>query len=275
MTSCRLILIVLLAGLIAACGGRDHETLVLTGSSTVAPPLSDIAADFEAANPGVRVDVQTGGSSRGIADARRGTADLGMASRDLRPEENDLFAHVIARDGISLLVHKDNPVRELSTEAVRQLFRGEIANWSALTDFEAPVTIVHKGEGRATLEVFLEHFGLDNGEVSADLIVGENQQGIRSVAGNRGAIGYVSIGATTHEVDAGTPIRPVAIEGVTPDADSVARGDYPLTRNLTLISKNPPEGLLADFLAFARSEAGSRRFQQHFLTPVQITQTGH
>ncbi len=269
MSPSRLIVMLLVAGLLlAGCGERDHDTLILTGSSTVAPPLSDIAADFEAANPGVRVDIQSGGSSRGIVDVRRGTADLGMSSRDLRADEDDLLSHLVARDGISLLVHRANPVTNLSDEQVRKLFRGEIPNWSELGDFDAPVTIVHKGEGRATLEVFLEHFQLNNGEVKPDLIVGENQQGIRSVAGNRGAIGYVSIGAATHEAESGTPIRSLAIDGVTPDADTVARGDYPLTRNLILVSNGPPEGLLADFLTFVHSDTGGQRFQKHFFTPA-------
>ena len=51
---------------------RLQGKLVLTGSSTVAPLASEIGKGFESENPGVRVDVQTGGSSRGIADARQG-----------------------------------------------------------------------------------------------------------------------------------------------------------------------------------------------------------
>ncbi|MFU8832476.1 MAG: phosphate ABC transporter substrate-binding protein [Wenzhouxiangella sp.] len=262
-------ILILLALLnLSACGQHDRETLVLTGSSTLGPMMSDIAADFEAANPGVRIDVQTGGSSRGIADVRRGTADLGMISRELRPDESDLSAHVVARDGISLIVHADNPLSALGNEQVAQLFRGEISNWGELTDHDVQVTIVHKGQGRATLDVFLAHFDLNDRDVRAHLIVGENQQAIRSVAGNRGAIGYVSIGAALHEQELGTSIRIVSIEGISPDADAVARGIYPLTRNLNLVSRGTPGDLASEFLRFARSGQGDIRVREHFFVPA-------
>ncbi|TVP52455.1 MAG: phosphate ABC transporter substrate-binding protein [Halomonadaceae bacterium] len=253
---------------LSGCGKPQHDTLVLTGSSTVAPLISDLAADFEALNPGVRVDVQSGGSSRGLADVRQGTAALGMISRELRSEESGLQAHVIARDGISLLVHARNPVTELSDEQVRRLFRGEIANWQEVTDFDARVSIVHKGEGRATLDVFLAYFALHNRDVKADLIVGENQQGIRSVAGNPGAIGYVSIGSANYEIAQGVPVKGLAIAGVAPDATAIAQGDYPLSRNLNLVTQGELGGLAADFVAYARSPQAHERIQQHFFTPV-------
>ncbi|MCH9639427.1 MAG: substrate-binding domain-containing protein, partial [Betaproteobacteria bacterium] len=76
------------------------QRLVLTGSSTVAPLVGEIARQFESLNPGVRIDVQTGGSSRGINDARNGIADIGMVSRALKTNEKDLLAFTIALDGI-------------------------------------------------------------------------------------------------------------------------------------------------------------------------------
>ena len=54
--------------------------LVLTGSSTVAPLAAEIAKRYETEHSGVRIDVQSGGSSRGIADARQGVANVGMVS---------------------------------------------------------------------------------------------------------------------------------------------------------------------------------------------------
>ena len=94
----------------AGADAGPQGKLTLTGSSTVAPLAGELAKRYESLHPGVRIDVQTGGSSRGIADARRGTADIGMASRALKPGEEDLAAHTIALDGITVIVHKDNPV---------------------------------------------------------------------------------------------------------------------------------------------------------------------
>src|SRR5262249_48034346 len=118
--------VVILAGMVSFLGctsATDHTLagagkIVLTGSSTVAPLAAEIGKRFEALHPGVRVDVQTGGSSRGIADARQGLADIGMVSRALKPEENDLHAFAIARDGVCIIVHRENPVRTLTDQQV-------------------------------------------------------------------------------------------------------------------------------------------------------------
>ncbi len=87
---------------------------MLSGSSTVAPLAAEIGKRFESLHPGVRVDVQTGGSSRGINDARAGLADIGMASRALKASEGDLSSFTIALDGISVIVNRSNPAASLS-----------------------------------------------------------------------------------------------------------------------------------------------------------------
>src|SRR5574340_638372 len=68
-------------------GHAASQKLVLTGASTIAPLVSEIARRFESRYPGTRIDVQSGGSSRGINDVRNGTAGIGMVSRSLKPEE--------------------------------------------------------------------------------------------------------------------------------------------------------------------------------------------
>src|SRR5436305_907714 len=96
--------IVFLAALVGCSpsnqGSGPANRLVLTGSSTVAPLAAEIGKRFEEQHPGVRIDVQTGGSSRGVADARQGLADIGMVSRALNEQEKDLHAFSIARDGV-------------------------------------------------------------------------------------------------------------------------------------------------------------------------------
>ena len=105
--------IVLVVGL-SACGQSETEKLVLTGSSTVAPLASEIARAFEQLHPETRIDVQTGGSSRGINDARNDLADIGMVSRALKSNESDLTAQTIAWDGITLILNSSNPVQLLT-----------------------------------------------------------------------------------------------------------------------------------------------------------------
>ncbi|MHC4877886.1 MAG: phosphate ABC transporter substrate-binding protein [Planctomycetota bacterium] len=229
--------------------------LVLTGSSTVAPLAAEIGRRFEVEHPDVRVDVQTGGSSRGIADALSGVADLGMASRALKPDEEQqgLVSHAIAIDGVSIIVNAGNPVTDLTKSDVVALFTGEITNWSAVGGSDVDVVVVNKAEGRATLEVFLQHFELNNEDIQADVVVGDNQHGIKTVAGNPLAIGYVSIGAAQSEAEQGTPLRLVPVDGIRPTAQNVASGKFPVTRPLLLLSKGQPMGLAAAFVEFAKT----------------------
>ena len=98
----------------ASLPGADTR-LTLTGSSTVAPLASEIARRFEAQHAGVRIDVQTGGSTRGVTDVRAGRADIGMASRALAKDEADVSAYAIAVDGVACIVNRSNPVTMLST----------------------------------------------------------------------------------------------------------------------------------------------------------------
>ena len=237
------------------CDDSTRTSLVLTGSSTVAPLASEMGKKFEALHPGVRVDVQTGGSSRGIADVRQGAADLGMVSRALRSEEGDLTSHAVALDGIGLIVHQENPIAELSDAEVVGIYTGSIEDWSQVGGSPGPITVVHKAEGRSTLELFLQHFKIKNSRVRPDVVIGDNEQGIKTVAGNPGAVGYVSIGTAEYDAAIGVPVRLLPTRGVEATTASVATGRFPLTRSLNFVALGPPTGLAEEFLAFVRSSA--------------------
>ena len=244
--------------------------LVLTGSSTIAPLAAELGKKFEQLHPGVRVDVQSGGSSRGVADARSGLADIGMASRVLNSEESDLFAFTIALDGVCVILHTDNPVKSLSYEQIVHIYTGKIRNWKEVEGVDAPITVVNKAEGRSTLELFLHYFKLKNAAVKADVIIGDNEQGIKTVAGNPNAIGYVSIGTAEYDADHGTSIKLLPMSGVAASVKNVLNGTFPLTRPLNLITNTPPQGLAKAFIDFARSpDAGHLIREQNFVPPPQ------
>ncbi|MDD1010785.1 substrate-binding domain-containing protein [Pseudomonas shahriarae] len=226
---------------------------MLTGSSTVALLALEIAKRFEQQNPGVRIDVQSGGSSRGVADAPSGLAGIGMVSRALKPEENKLTAHVIAMDGVGIIAHSGNPVRSLTDAQIKAIYTGRITNWNAVGGKDGRITVVNKAEGRSTLELFLQHFALKNSEIKPQVVIGENQQGIKTVAGNPGAIGYVSIGSAEFEEAQGTPIKLLPMAGVAASVANVRNGRFPLARPLNLVTKGAPAGWSRRFIDFARS----------------------
>lgn len=229
------------------------ERLVLSGSSTVAPLALEIAKRFEQQNPGVRVDVQSGGSSRGVADARSGLANIGMVSRALTPEEQDLTAHAIAMDGIGIILHSANPVQSLTDAQIKAIYTGRITDWKDVGGKAGRITVVNKAEGRSTLELFLQHFSLKNSDIKPQVIIGDNQQGIKTVAGNPGAIGYVSIGSAEFEAGHGTPIKLLPMEGVAATVAKVRSGRFPLSRPLNLVTREAPTSLVKRFIAFAQS----------------------
>ena len=250
------------------CSQSTTEKLTLTGSSTIAPLASELAREFETLHPNVRVDVQTGGSSRGIADARSGVADIGMASRPLKIKEKDLFAHEIAYDGIALILNAQNPVSELTDQEIIAIYTGDIDNWRQVGGPDQAITVINKAEGRSTLELFLKYFKLDNKQVKADIIIGDNQQGIKTVAGSPAAIGYVSIGTAEFEVSQNTAIKILGLGGIPATTSTVKDGDFPLSRPLNFVTVGPPEGLSKTFIEFAQSDKVHSLVESQFFIPV-------
>ncbi len=246
---------------------RLEGRLLLSGSSTVAPLVTEIAARFEADHPSVRIDIQTGGSGKGIADVRSGQADIGMTSRPLKEDERDLVAHRLATDGVALIVHASNPIPELTRLQVIDIYTGEVDDWSGVGGAALPIQVVHKAEGRATLEVFLAHFEIDNTAIRPDVIVGENAQAILAVAGSPGAIGYVSIGSAETEAHLGASIRLLPLDGIPATSDEVAAERFPMSRPLNLVVASEPSPLALAFIDFARSEAVHDLVREAFFVP--------
>ena len=277
-TVTRLAGVVIAASLMLVGCGNNEATgkVTVSGSSTVAPLAQVIGQRYESENPGVEIDVQTGGSSRGVNDATMGLVDIGMASRALTPDEEDsLSPYTLAWDGIAPIVHRDNPVRALSDSQIRGIYAGDISNWSTLGGPDAEIVVVNKAEGRSTLELFLHYFDLKNSEISADVVIGDNQQGIKTVAGNPHAISYVSIGTAEFEASDGTPIRLLPMGGVEASTASVSSGQFPLSRPLNLLVGPEPTQAAQRFLDYARSERVADLVKGQFFVPIDYSSVEH
>ena len=247
--------------------GESGSTLTVTGSSTIAPLMAELAERYET-ETGIQVDVQSGGSGRGMGDVRQGLADLGMVSRALKADEQDLDGHLIGRDGIAIIVHRDNPVRALNDDQVRAIYTGKMQRWDAGSTEGRPITVVHKAQGRSTQELFLAYFQLENSQVRPDRVIGENQQGIKAVAGDPFAIGYVSIGTAIYEADNGTAIRLLPLEGKPASLAVLAQGGYPLARELNLVTHGEMSQPVADFLAFVTRTDMADVYHDYYFLPA-------
>lgn len=257
-----------LALCVAGTAVAHENRLVVTGASTIAPLVLELGKQFEKLHPGVRVDVQSGGSSRGINDTRSGIAHIGMVSRALKDDEKDVLAHTIAHDGVALIVHRDNHVKALGDDQVRAIFTGKITDWKNVGGRDGRITVVSKAEGRSTLELFLHHFGLQNSAIKAHVIIGDNPQGIKTVSGNPNSVGYVSIGSAEYEVKNGAPLRLLPMGQVAATTENVRNGSFPLARPLNLVTKGAPHGLAKEFIDFARSTKADNLVREQFFVPI-------
>lgn len=105
-------------------------TVEVVGSTSVTPVMEKLAEAYSALNEGVTINITSNGSSAGMEAAMNGTADLGMASRELDEEEQAaLNFDAIAIDGIAVIAHPENPISGLTLENVKQIFLGEVTEW--------------------------------------------------------------------------------------------------------------------------------------------------
>lgn len=116
-------------------GSNPKGKVVIAGSSSVTPVMEKLAEAYKEANTNAEIEVQQSDSTTGITSARDGLCDIGMASRELKESETSygLTATVIATDGIAVIVNKSNPIDELSSDQVKEIYTGELTEWSELT----------------------------------------------------------------------------------------------------------------------------------------------
>ena len=250
--------------------------LTLAGSSTVQPVAEAFGQAFEKQYQGVRIDVHGGGSSVGITAPQTGLADIGMVSRPLRQNETQkLRATTFALDGIALITHATNPIKNLSSTQVVSLFTGAATNWQAVGGKDAQPVIVNKEEGRGTRTLFEQYFGLAEKVTSNALIIGPNGQAILTVAGNPQAIAYVSIGAAEVAMQRGVPIKSLALDGVHATQVTVQDGSYGLRRPLNFVTAQPPQGVTKVFLDFVLTPAGQQLVRDHDFVPARAQIAQH
>ncbi len=247
----------------------NEQQILLTGSSTVAPIMLDIAQAFEKSNPKSTVEIQTGGSTRGIIDVKRGLSQIGMISRDLKKSEKGLKYKTIAIDGLGFVLHSKNPIKNLSKQQLKNIYSGKITHWSSLGWVNKPITVVHKAEGRSTLELFLDYIQIKNSKVKPSLIIGDNEQGIKTISGNPYAIGYVSIGAASYNIKKGVKLKLISLDGIAANKSNIMNKSYPILRTLNLVYKGELSLLGSKLLSFSSGLEANTILDKHYVIKPQ------
>ena len=239
--------------------------ITLSGSHTLGSILSEIAKPYETAHPGVKIEVKENATWRGIADVRQGTADIGMVARSIKADEKDLLAFAIAKDGISITIHRENPVKNLTDKQIVGIYTGKIKNWKEVGGKNVPIVVIHRSEGVAALEPFLSYFKLEKSAIRADVVVTETDELVQAMVGKPQAIGFSSIGVVESIKD----IKLLPINGVAPTNENVSSGKFPITRPLNVVTKNPPSALVKEFIDFSLSQEAQAIVKQKKFAPVK------
>ncbi|MDM7998578.1 MAG: phosphate ABC transporter substrate-binding protein [Dehalococcoidia bacterium] len=249
-----LVVLAVLGTMLAGCGQAPAGTVSIAGSTTVQPLAETLADAFMDKYPDVRIDVGGGGSSVGVTSVKNGTVDIGTSSREIKEEELPIVKHLVARDGIAIIVRPGNPVNGLTRAQVRDIFSGVITNWKEVGGPDHDIYVVVRESGSGTRAAF-EEMVMAKPEPAVSIVSTALQQssngGVKqAVGGDSYAIGFISFGYVDDTVKA------LDIDGIEATAENAKNGTYPIVRPLYFLTKEEPTGLVKDFIDFCLSDEG-------------------
>ena len=264
---------VLLIGALTGCAPAETkepaanglgESITLNGSTSVQPLAEELAKAFKEKNPDATIDIQGGGSGVGIKSAADGVADIGMSSRDLKPEEKSLKEFKIAVDGIAVIVNPTNEIQGLSMEQILKIYTGEITDWKEVGGKEGKITVVTREEGSGTRGAFIELTKVESKSegdrtVASAITQGSTGAVITTVAGDPNAIGYASFGSAKENTD----IKLISVDGKACTEENIYAGEYKISRPFLMLTQAEPTGLAKAFLDFIISEEGQTVVSGH------------
>ncbi|UYP47778.1 hypothetical protein NEF87_004063 [Candidatus Lokiarchaeum ossiferum] len=254
----------------------DTQSLVVDGSTTVQPIASKAAEVFMTYFPGYTITVKGTGSGTGIASLIAGTCDIAMASRSIKSSEitsletagGSSVEHVLAADGIGIIVHPDNPLTGLTMDELHDIFNGSISNWNEVGDgsHSGEITVVNRETTSGTYGFFKDTV-LDDDTFREDAqIVEKNSNGAvhDAVASIPSAIGYVGLGYIDEDV------QNMELDGVAASTATVADETYSIARNLYFYTNGTPaeDSFAALFIQFIMSPIGQAIVEGEKFVPV-------
>jgi len=238
--------------LLIGCSSNITGTITESGSTTVQPIAEKLASAFEAENPSVRVVIQGGGSGVGIKAVNDGTVDIGAASRELTASDPTLVKHLLARDGIAIIVPPSNPITNLTKQQVIDIFSGNIINWSQVGGPNKSIDVVAREEGSGTRTAF-QDLVMGKVLIKADAILQSSNGAIKTAVSNDPqAVGFLSLGYIDSSVKA------LAMNDVPATEENAKNGTYPVVRPLYFLTNTQPTGIVKDFIDFCVGPDGQK-----------------
>ena len=237
------------AAALTACGGSASASASAaagsTASSTAAALSGNVAAGgstsmknviaaltegFAEVEPGVTVSYDPTGSGAGITGAADKTLDIGLSSRALKDDEKaDVEGTTIALDGIAIIVNNASKVENLTVDQLKQMFTGEITNWSEVGGDDGEIVLIGREAGSGTRDGFESIVDVKDSCKYAQELTATGAV-ISAVEANPLAIGYASLSAV------GDTVKMVTVGGVECSEETVKDGSYEVQRPFVFVT---------------------------------------
>ncbi len=256
--------VVLLASRTLA-GEQLQGSIQMKGSDTMVNLCQAWAEAFMARHPQVNVAVTGGGSGTGIAALIGGTCDLAASSRKITAKEVAAASAkgaapqelIVALDGLAVVVHPKNPVKQLTLQQLAELFTGKITNWRDVGGENNRVVLLSREVNSGTHVYFKEHVLGPSNEFAPEALLMPSSQAIADeAAGNLSAIGYYGMGYTNPRNAVMAIAKTTSDSAIAPSEETVRSGAYPISRPLFLYTHGTPGGVVKAFLDFIQSPEG-------------------
>jgi phosphate transport system substrate-binding protein len=257
--------------LVVVAAGSGAEALRIEGSTTVGPMADAFAQYFKSVQPDLSITVNQTGSGDGAAALIDGRCDIADMSRFMTADEFKKavgkgilpVAHVVAMDGVCVVVHPSNPVGALTKAQIRDIYMGRVANWKEVGGPDMPIVAISRDTSSGTYETF-EMLVLEKQKMAAGVeYVNSNPQAQARVKSTTGAIGYVGL-AFVQDVKA------VKVDGIAPTRQTIASGSYPVARPLFMFTNGYPKlgSTLHKFVTFYLTEKGQDLIEAKNFVPL-------
>lgn len=279
------IAILLLVGLVTGLTGCGSDVINIVGSNTVTPLSAVWAEEFMDMHPEANIAVSGPGSGAGIAALINGTTDICQASRTIRPTEIEQaqangvepYEIQVAIDALSVVVHPDNPVSELTFAQLSAIYTGQITNWNEVGGDDAEIVAIARDTNSGTHVFFKEHVvqmqGLPTEDTSLEyggdvLMLPSTEEGVDQVADNPGTIFYPGLGYVTDEIKLIAVKRTADSTAVLPSIETALDGTYPIARPLLFYTNGEPTGVIKDFIDYCLSSEGQAKVLEVGYVPL-------
>jgi phosphate transport system substrate-binding protein len=227
---------------------------------------------------GAVVNVSGGGSGIGLKALIAKTVDVANSSREIKKEEQEQATKngvtpvetIVGWDGIAVVVHPENTVKQLTLAQLAGIYTGNIKDWKEVGGKAGAIVAAGREPVSGTYVFFKEHVLLKGTDyASTVLALNSNQAIVSEIAGNTSAIGYVGLGFVTPKVRALPVAKDAAGKAVEPSTATVVDKTYPISRPLLVYTNGQPAGEVKGYIDFVLSPEGQKILEDNEFVPVK------